>query len=325
MKKYILFSNRQKDIEYQYADFSYNAEMGAVYFDYSKFRIKLMNLINKLGLKNTKINYFLILRHIFKQTIEQQFDYDSKNEYVFIIMARVYEKYGSYLTKYLRDRYPSCVLVVYIVDLLHNMRFSLEEAKKDFDLVCSFDEEEAKSNNLGFVLEPFSTRLLSDLQENDIKEYDVSFVGAAKGRLNKIMLLYNQLTNKGLKCDFYIVGVDKKDQIQAEGIHYHWLDFAGVLEHAAKSRCLVELMQKGGYSATTRFAEAVLLNKNLITDCPALKHSYEETITFLDDSVDLSVNQICDTHNWDREKYVELLSNKSFIRTIEKHLTKIGL
>lgn len=36
MKKYILIANHQKDIEYQYADFSYEKDLKSLFFDYTK-------------------------------------------------------------------------------------------------------------------------------------------------------------------------------------------------------------------------------------------------------------------------------------------------
>lgn len=324
MRKYVLLAHRQKDVEFQYSDFSNSDNLELLYFDYTKIRIRLLNAINMLGLKNTWLYYRLVLKRIFNNTIERKLSYDRKDEYVFIVMARVYEKYGSYLVSYLRENYPSCKMVIYLADLIHNMRFSLDEARKDFDIVCSFDEKESLDNNLYFVLTPFSTRLLDRVQKVDIPEFDVSFVGTSKGRLELIMWLYNLFTEKGLKCDFYIVGVEKKKQIQLDGIHYNWLDFENVLKHAARSRCLLEIMQKGGYSATARFAEAMLLGKNLITNCPALKNINEKNIIYFGEGNDFLPDYICETNEIDTEKYVEMFSIKTFLGTIAHHLSEAG-
>lgn len=324
MKKYILIANQQKDIEYQYADFSYEEDLKSLFFDYTKKRIGLLKIINFMRIRETNIIYRLIFQGIFNKTIAQHLKYIEGDEYVFIVMARVYEKYGSSLVKYLKKKYPSCKLVIYIVDLIQNMRFSLREAKKQFDIVCSFDKNEAEKNDIYFVLEPFSTRYLDRIHKPDKPQFDVSFVGAAKGRYDRIMWLFNHLTSKGLKCDFYIVGVEKKDQVKTKGIHYAWLDFEKVLVHAANSKCVAEIMQQGGYSATTRYAEALLLNKNLITDCPALQDAEENNIILFNKDSDLPTELICADNDIDNNKYIEMLSIRSFVNTIDKHLLNAG-
>ncbi len=323
MKKFILIANKQDDIQFQYADFLYNDNTEMLLFRYDKARLRLLKIIDLLGIKNSRAIFHLYFRGIFNNTINKKLDYRKDDEYTFIIMARVYEKYGNTLISHLRRCYPSCVLVIYIVDVLANMGFSLCEAKRQFDVVCSFDEVEAKNNGMCFVLEPFSTRYLKNVKIPQKKQYDVSFVGAAKGRYGKIMWLYNHLRNKGLKCDFYIVGVNKKDQIKSDGLHYEWLNFERVLEHAAHSKCVVEIMQKGGYSATTRFAEAVLLNINLITDCPALKDVEDSSIIWFNEGVELSVDRICNENNTILDKYSEMFSIDTFIETIKSHIQRL--
>ena len=303
-----------------YADFSYERDMEALFFEFTLKRIGILKVIDFFGLKETRINYLLLFRRIFDKTIKEKMRNRIEDEYVFIVLARAYEKYGTFLAQYLRENYPSCKLALYYTDLLHNMRFSLNDAKKDFDIVCSFDEGEAKKHGMAFVLEPFSTRLLDKITVSPEPMYDVSFVGAAKGRYDKIIELYNNLHSKNLKCDFYIVGVDKKERINGEGLHYEWLGFDEVLAHAANSRCIVEIMQSGGYSATTRYAEAMLLNRNLITDCPALSDSDDKSIFPLD-GLEFSAEELCMTNSTDTDKYIEMFSIRRFINTIDAHIS----
>ena len=279
-----------------------------------------MKLIKALGLRDREINYRLYFKRLFNKTIDRKLRRGDEDEYVFIVMARVYEKYGQYLLKHLRSLYPSCKLVLYIVDLLCNMSFSLDEVRPQFDVICSFDKGEAENNDMRFLLEPFSTKRLDEIHISDEPQLDVSFVGASKGRYDRIMHLFDDLTAKGLKCDFYIAGIDEKDQKSAEGLHYSWLSFERVLEHAASSRCIVEIMQPGGYSATTRYAEAMLLGKKLITDCPALRHSGQKRIICLDENVDITPEMIRAKETADIDRYVGELSIETFVNTIAAYL-----
>ena len=56
MRKYVLLANRQKDIEFQYADFACEKDMRLILFDFNKIRIGLVKLIDILGAKNSKLN-----------------------------------------------------------------------------------------------------------------------------------------------------------------------------------------------------------------------------------------------------------------------------
>ena len=58
------------------------------------------------------------------------------------------------------------------------------------------------------------------------------------------MWLYKSLSQKGLSCDFYIVGVEPEKRITGDGLHYEYLDFEKVLMHVANSKCVIEIMQK---------------------------------------------------------------------------------
>ena len=321
MKRYILIANEAKDVSFLYADFASKQEMSMLLFEYTRQRIGLIRALDVLKIKNSKIIYKLIFQKIFQNTIDNGLINSDNDEKVFIIMARAYEKYGINLVAHLREKYPSCKIVLYLTDLIRNMRFSIDKAKGYFDVVCSFDKGEAEANNLGYVMEPFSSILLSKIPNREEPQFDVTFVGAAKGRYEKIMSLYNTLSNKGLTCEFYIVGVEKEKQIKAKGIHYdEYLDFEKVLMEVAKSRCVVEIMQEGGYSATTRYAEAMLFKKNLITDCPALKNSKEKGIIYFDNETVFNPNEIRMKNEIDTIRFTSYFSIDSFINSMETHL-----
>lgn len=102
-----------------------------------------------------------------------------------------------------------------------------------------------------------------------MQETDIYFLGYAKNRFSKIISVYEKLRSAGLKCDFYIVGVDKKKQVYTDEIKYNQrLDYAQNLQHVIHSKCLLEVMQKDGLGYTQRVVEILGLNKKLLTDNP---------------------------------------------------------
>lgn len=203
-----------------------------------------------------------------------------------IVSARIYEKLGSILSTFLKYHYEYAIFLLYLVDVVPAYQFAIEQAKEEFDLVFSYDEMDAETFGLYFCQEPFSMYKIEPLEE----KYDLSYIGSAKNRLEKILKLYEKAKEHGLKCDFYIYGVPKAEQRYYDEIHYNsFLTFEELLKHVVQSRCLLEVLEKDMYSPTTRFAEAVLYKKKLLSDSPKFRQNlkYSNVTYFQDiDSID---------------------------------------
>ena len=255
---------------------------------------------------------------------------NNNDSYCFIIYSRSYEDYRCSLTRYLRREFPNCRIVVYYGDLVSKHRVNISDVLNDTDLVCSFDSDDAKNNNISWVLEPFSESVV-DLKElsqdkNPIR-WDVTFVGQAKNRLKQIIEIYDLLRINGLKCDFHITGVKKKDRVYTESISYEPLSFMDLLRHVVSSRCILEVMQENGVSPTTRYTEAMLFDKNLLTNCKSflLQTNCPANVFYYNEANELSdnvFNDIIQCHNYDKREYLDKFSINTFLRTIEKLLNE---
>ena len=217
---------------------------------------------------------------------------------------------------------------MYYGDLISRHKFKLSDLKLDVDLICSFDRDDAYNNSIYWVLEPFSESVvdieLLSPKYNPIV-WDVTFVGHAKNRLNKIIEMYELLSSAGFKCDFHITGVKEKDRIYKFDISYEPLDFMELLRHVVSSRCVLEIMQENGVSPTTRYTEAMLFNKNLLTNCKAFEQEdkcppnvfyYSEIGEVKKDTLDL----LCKNHEYSNKEYIAQFSIKQFVKTIERLL-----
>lgn len=69
----------------------------------------------------------------------------------------------------------------------------------------------------------------------------------------------------------------------------------------------------------------MLLNKNLLTDCPALQDTEEKSIILFNENSNLSPELICANNAMNNSKYIEILSIRSFVKTIDKHLSEAVL
>lgn len=70
---------------------------------------------------------------------------------------------------------------------------------------------------------------LPNIDQDDLDNSDVFFVGANKGRLRLLLSIYDKLSNAGLKCDFFICGVEKKIKYFEKGLYiikeFHMMKF----------------------------------------------------------------------------------------------------
>lgn len=279
-----------------------------------------------------KINKYINLP--FKEKWASSFYKDSfkdKKPICFLFFSNWVQYENLYLIEYLREKYINSKFVWFLQDLFdlqrtysHNKPINIEAKKKSFDLIISFDSGDCE--RYGFVYHPLVFSSFKGKVENMV-ESDVYFLGQAKNRFSKIISVYEKLRSSGLKCDFYIVGVDKKEQVYTDEIKYNQrLDYAQNLQHVIHSKCLLEVMQKNGYGYTQRVVEILGLNKKLLTNNPIIKdapfYNPEYISTFNSpDEIDINfLNHIKDNKLIDY-KYKEKISPKEFLYFIENNLS----
>jgi hypothetical protein len=188
----------------------------------------------------------------------------------FILNGICFEFYHNQLTDYLRRTYPGCKLVLYLGDLIRSYKFDINQSNNIFDVVATFDKGESLCYDLLYCEEPFS---FHQIERNPaLDSIDVTFVGSAKGRLRDILAIYEILDEAGLHCDFHITGVPENQQKYADKILYNkQLSFYEVLQHVIASRCILEVLQQGESSPTTRVSEAIAYGKKLLSNCLELE------------------------------------------------------
>lgn len=171
----------------------------------------------------------------------------------------------------IRYKYPRAKFVLLLSDMLDGnygylkrlKNFSVDYIKQRYDYIITYNYEEAKKYKLEFFELPY-TKL--NIIDEDIRQYDLFFVGNAKNRLDDIHSLYINATKIGLKCGFWINEVREEDRLQETNIIYNnRLSYLQYLKFMMRSRCIVDLCQKND-KTTLRYSEAVVYNKKLLTD-----------------------------------------------------------
>lgn len=174
--------------------------------------------------------------------------------------------------KYLKTRYPESRNVWFLQDIVESqpkIKLDIHQIIKNFDITLSFDFSDCKRYNLVYYPLVFSS---IKINSDELPSTDIYFLGKAKNRLSEILNSYDILKSKGLSIDFNLVNVPHEQQIFKEGIHYiDGMSYIENLRHLNASRCVLEIMQKGGSGYTQRVSEILYFNKKLISNNQTLK------------------------------------------------------
>lgn len=283
---------------------------------------KLITLFYKLHTSPLSNKYFnLPLKKIWNKWVFRGHFSDDK-PICFILFTCRDREINNGLLSYLRKKYYNCKIVLFYQDLVKKSKISnIDDIKNDFDLILSFDQDDVKKYNLTYY--PLVYSMVNIPANPQIESSDIYFVGKAKDRLDKIIETFEKFKNAGLKCDFHIVGVDKKNQTYSDEIVYNEpVPYIENIQRIKASKCMLEIMQQGGHGYTLRYCEAIMFNRKIITDNMEIDRapffSSDKIQVFKDvDDIDISfVKQLPVDVDY---KYKQKLSPLNLLEYIDKY------
>lgn len=169
--------------------------------------------------------------------------------------------------RYLKKKYPSCIIIMALRDLVKTKWFYNELNESGLvDHWMSYDEGDCKKFNMTYFSEFESKINVAD--NSSVESSDVFFTGRAKQRLPKLIECYDHLTSLGQKCLFIILDAPEDQKVEREGIIYtnSYMTYRRMLEYSIRSKCLLDINQEGATGYTSRFLEAIIYNKLLLTN-----------------------------------------------------------
>lgn len=256
-----------------------------------------------------------------------------EGENVIFIFQRKWlvDEYYGFVT-YLKNKFPKAKFVLFLCDLFCTIqsnkggqKMTIDEIQTMFDLIVSFDQNDCKQ--YGFIYHP----LVFSSYHGEIKnmhDSDVYFLGKVKNRFKDIIGCFERLYENDVKADFWLVGVDKNEQVYKDLIHYPIsMSYQDNLQHVLHCNCELEIMQAGGFGYTQRMCEVIAFDKKLITNNPTVHEApfYNSDYIFqIEKPTDITKEMcekikkrdIVDYH------YKEKLSPIELLEFIEKKLTK---
>lgn len=176
--------------------------------------------------------------------------------------------------KFLKKKYSNCKIVRLHRDLRavgERMSPGLSDSGI-LDLEMTIDYGESIKYNWPHFCE-FESKI--EIKEQRPFECDLFFAGKAKDRIPLLMEIYQRAVKAGFKVYYYLVGVKSEEQIDLPGIVYadKFMSYREMLTHSVNCKCMLEVNQRGADGYTSRFLEAVMYNKKLITNNSYVKQS----------------------------------------------------
>lgn len=289
MTKYIFFV---LDIlaTYLFADITYNADFDIVHLKRSLLgriligsRSPIARIVKKLKLTDffcEKIFCYRFGRYkkIFDDYRKNK-KIDAQENYVFVFVAGAAFVLPKQMLLKLSER-QNVSLALLLMDSFHassptavNLRDVCFE--KIWKKVYTFDKNDAKEfgfEHIGLCYYSTSKFLPRNLRKKN--KSDVFFIGGLKGaRENLILSLFKKCESHNVKADFVLSCIDKnqwKNRNFPNNITCikKWIPYSKVLSKAARTNCIVEILQKNQFSQSVRYFEALVFNKKLLTNNP---------------------------------------------------------
>lgn len=232
----------------------------------SGFKKKVFEMHNAWSLNKRKE---MPLKQVwFKQIFDESLvPYDE--EVYFLFYESCYMSYSKTFLRYLRKKYANSKFSFLFTNPCGEYNLVRTAAFKNYyDVFITFFIEDA--DKYGFLFCDCQPYKLPEVDKDIFSHSDVFFVGADKGRLEKLIGIYEKLTTAGLKCDFHIVGVEDQRQKYSENIIYNKrMSYEEVLQRVNSSSCILEVLQDGHSYISLRAIEAMQYHRKLMTTSKA--------------------------------------------------------
>lgn len=183
-----------------------------------------------------------------------------------VLFLRIFD--ATYLT-WLRLQYPKAKFVLFLRDLYETKQPYVSYYRQEhlIDFWGTYDILEKEKYDMDFYYPEIESKI--DISSVPVQSTcDVFFAGAAKKRFSQILEAYDYFSSFGIKCHFIILDVNEKEKVSRDGIEYidEFMPYRKMLELSIQSKCMLEISQDGAVGNTSRFLEAVIYNKKLITN-----------------------------------------------------------
>ncbi|MCB5954633.1 hypothetical protein [Enterococcus sp. CWB-B31] len=272
-EEYIVIGPGSDYVKHIFSDID-NFEGGTLFATPVKDGNKLLTLVHHIHFSlaiNRKLN--LPFKRVWNNYYSlSQVKFDDSVQY-YLVFTDISACRYSY--KYLCElsRKKNVKLGISILNIMSAVGSLLKEKLELFDYIFSFDKKD--SQKYGFIFWPLIYSSSPEVEkENCINR--AFFVGNAKRRLDIIHGVFDQLSQLDIPSEFYVSKVSKDRQVYTQDPHFHynqWLNYKDVMMETQRSNCVVEIVDDNQSGLTLRSAEAITMNKKILTNNESIKLS----------------------------------------------------
>ncbi len=319
---FVIIANKNEYYQWSYQD-TYNKADIRYLPDYRPLKSKLLSSLRKFHLSitaNKIIN--LPFKSIWSKTYFKNDFEDKSKKLCFVFFSDPRKLFDFGLLKYFKKQYSDALFVCFFQDIVSsNKAVCVEKYKENFDVIYSFDHKDCE--DFGFIYYPLVFSDVPVPENPEIEKSDVFFVGKAKNRLTEILDAYEVLRNSGLKCDFHITGVAPENQKYKDEINYcESMSYIENLQRITACRCVLEIMQKGGYGYTQRTCETIVYDKKLLSNNKTLLDApfyHPDCVSVFENAKDIDIDFIKRGGDTVDYKFKEELSPLKLLKVIENY------
>lgn len=243
---------------------------------------------------------------------------DPNEEIVFVVTCQYnmfFDTFFEAFIHFLKKLYPKSKFAFYYNDIIETCYPEcIDMIKREFNMVLTFDKKDAEKYGLEYYGEVYSKNKIE--QYDDIKPFDVFFVGSDRKRFDTIMKIFKTLADEELKVVFYLFDIfpenekrfadylpdatiEEKQVRYKESIVYRniYCPYPRTLALIDKCKCMVEITLSAQNAATLRLLEATVYGKKLITNCRAAEEKpyyHKENIFFFNDADRINGKEMID-------------------------------
>jgi hypothetical protein len=246
-------------------------------YDYSDYMLKDVKNIKNVEIVTFKMSYFQkFLWHIRNIKINKisyllstalfnsLFKKHNFNDCVFFIFDSNPFFLDFQFYQWIKKKHNKVLLVAIVYNVINGNQMKLEVLNEFYDKVYTFDPNEAsKYNYLHFwgIYSPVEHITTST-------EYDISFIGLDKGRLNIIKDISNKLDKLKLKFNInIIINIDKEyGKLSNINLLKERVTYFDSIELIKKSNCLLEIVDENQTGLSLRTIESIVYKKKLLTN-----------------------------------------------------------
>lgn len=217
---------------------------------------------------------------------------------------------------YIKKKYPGARVIFWYWNPIKNPK-DVKLLKDKKIEVWTFDEDDKKKYDLNYNTQFYFN---TNYKENKVSiKNKIYFIGANKGRLNKLIKFKSYFDNNKITFKFQVL--DKKIQLKDRQIEIlkSPIKYSEIIKNIKESEALLEIVQENQKGLTLRTMESLFFNKKLITNNKNIKNYdfySKNNIYIIEDEANLKIDEFL---NLPMEKIPEKIKKKyEFYNWIER-------